>query len=162
MSKEIILTKGKVAIVDDADFEWLNQWKWCYVSSGYAMRRQYLGGGRDNEKAEYILMHRLIIGANKKQTVDHINRDKLDCRRTNLRICTRQQNQCNSTLLRTNNTSGYRGVYWYKPYKKWMVSVSHKGTPHFGGYHDNPLNAAKAYNTMAVKLHGGFAVLNEV
>ncbi len=108
--KQIALTQGKFALVDDADFEYLNQFHWCYSNSGYAMRYKA------------ILMHREILGTPKGFDTDHINYNKLDNRRSNLRIATKSQNQSHSGL-RKDNTSGATGVYWDKRAKKWFAQI---------------------------------------
>ena len=84
MSKTIPLTQGKVAIVDDADFDWLNQWKW------YAIHRRsiWYAETRDRSTGRCIRMHRLITKVQPDLQVDHRNRDGLDNRRCNLRCCT--------------------------------------------------------------------------
>jgi hypothetical protein len=159
MSKELILTKGKVAIVDDDDFEWLNQWKWSLHSQGYAVRREYLGVLNGREKSNYILLHRLITGVGLGQEVDHINHNRLDNRRTNLRICNRFENASNISI-RKDNTSRYKNVYWYKPYKKWKVSITAKGREHHLGYFEDKKDAVKARDKAIVELHGEFANVN--
>src|SRR3990167_2096609 len=102
--KKIKLSQNKYALVDDSDFEFLNQWKWSLSSGGYAERQELksLGG-------EKIRMHRLIIGAKEGQQADHKNMNRIDNRRGNLRICTKSQNMMNCGR-RKNNTSGYKGV----------------------------------------------------
>src|SRR5688572_4947824 len=103
--KEIPLTQGKVALVDDEDYEWLNRWKWtfqeCKSGNGYAVR--YSRGRR-----EY--MHRLVLNAPTGTEIDHVaTGDTLNNQRTNLRVCTRAQNLANRNIGK-NNTSGYKGV----------------------------------------------------
>jgi hypothetical protein len=95
-----------------------------------------------------------------KQT-DHINHNGLDNRRANLRNCTRSENQCNQRK-RKGCTSKYRGVYWYKPYGKWMVRIELHDYQMFIGYYINEEDAARAFNDAAIRLHGEFANLNEV
>lgn len=116
----IKLTKGKYVIVDEHDFEWLNQWRWYYASSGYAMRKPWIKEGKG--KSEIIVMHRLIMGAKKGQEVDHINRDRLDNRRSNLRIVTSQQQRFNMSRAK-NNTSGHKGISWSKERNKWVAQI---------------------------------------
>ena len=111
----IKLTKGKYAIVDDADFAYLNQWKWQCDSSGYAVRD--IGGRKDKKRT---LMHRLINKTPKGFHTDHINRNKLDNRKANLRTTTVGQNILNSKISK-RNTSGYKGVEWYK--NRWVARI---------------------------------------
>ena len=109
--KKIKLTQNKYAIVDD-DYEWLNQFKW-HFSKGYAARSV---GGRKNKK--YVWMHRLINNTPKDLFTDHINRNKLDNRKCNLRSVNKSQNGLNREKPK-NNTSGYKGVYWDSYTNKW-------------------------------------------
>jgi len=113
--KKIKLTKGKFALVDDKDFDWLNQWKW-YFNSGYAVRGC----------PERILMHRVILDTPEDMVSDHINRNKLDNRRSNLRVATKSLNNFN-TKVRSDNKSGIKGIYWSKEHSKWRPSISKEG-----------------------------------
>lgn len=83
-----------------------------------------------------ILLHRLIMAPDDDMVVDHINHDKLDNRKDNLRICTQQQNMMNNKI-RKNNTSGVTGVAWHKEKNKWrsVIMVNHKQI-HIGYYSD--------------------------
>lgn len=147
--KTITLTQNKVAIVDDDDYEYLSQWKWYYNRSGYATR---------NESGHQILLHRLLIESG-DDYVDHINRNKLDNRKCNLRICSNSQNQANSTK-RSNNTSGYKGVSFNKQSKKWTAQITvNKNRIHLG-YFDSPEDAAIEYDKYAREYFGEFALLN--
>lgn len=113
--KQIKLTKNKFALVDDEDFEWLNQWKWWTDHRGYAVRD--VGGRKDKKR---ILMHRFINVTPKGYHTDHINHNKLDNRRSNIRTTTPSQNILNSVLSKSN-TSGYKGVAWYK--NGWVATI---------------------------------------
>lgn len=162
--KKISLTQNQFTLVDDSDFDWLNQWKWNatwnpHTKSFYAVRGIYLGGGRKNSKTTSIKMHRLIINVSKNKQVDHINHDTLDNRRKNLRICTRAENSMNRKL-NINNTSGYKGISWNKPTKKWMAQIRKNGIGIHLGLFANIYQAAKAYDQAAKKLFGEFAKLN--
>src|SRR2546430_16319669 len=98
--RKIKLTRGKYALVDLVDYEWLSQWKWYCSARGYAARRLY-------PENKVVYMHRVIIPEGEE--VDHINHDKLDNRKSNLRPCTHKQN-LRSRGLNKNNKSGYKGV----------------------------------------------------
>ena len=115
--KKIPLTKGKFALVDSQDFKWLKQWKWCF-SSGYAER-----GVWDGNKIKKIKMHRIINQTPQGLETDHINRNTLDNRRSNLRTVNRRGNAVNGKLYATN-TSGIKGVYWHKETQKWRAMIS--------------------------------------
>jgi hypothetical protein len=145
-------TGKQFAMVDDADFDWLNQWKWRAVSrSGqptYAMRQT----GR-----KFIRMHVLVFGDNNP---DHIDRNGLNNRRGNLRPATKSQNGANSKLKK-NNTSGFKGVYWYKAFQKWTGSIMCNGKRHFTGYFSDAREAARTYDSLSRKLFGKFATTNK-
>ena len=111
--KEIIA----YAIVDDEDFEELNQFKW-YCKDGYAKRN----GVRENHKRYLIHMHRIINNTPEGLETDHINRNRLDNRKCNLRTAIGSQNQMN-TGLRRDNVSGIKGVHWHKASQKWEVEI---------------------------------------
>jgi hypothetical protein len=160
MAKEIKLTQGKVAIVDDADFEYLNQWKWCARKDSkngkfYAIRSTYIDG-----KCKTLLMHRVIVNNNdSKMHTDHCNGFTLDNRKINLRICTNSQNQMNKKT-QINNKSGHKGVYFYKIANKWRSVIKINKVVYHLGYFLNKIDAAKAYNEAAIKYFGQFANLN--
>ena len=119
--KRIQLSRGMVALVDDEDFDYLNQWKWCWSKSRgtyYALRRV----GRKG--VTHVSMHRLIMGNPEKKMVDHINHDGLDNQRSNLRICSTRENNLNLRGLRANNSSGISGVSFNKSAQKWQAYVS--------------------------------------
>ena len=160
MAKEIQLSQGKVAIVDDEDFEYLNQWKWHVIKSDnifYAKRniKRYTG------KQTQISMHRLIMNPDKYMKIDHIDRDGLNNQKNNLRICTNSQN-CMNRILHSNNKSGFKGVYFCKQHNKFRARVCiNKINKHIGLYIDAK-DAARAYNAAAIKYHGEFANLNKI
>jgi hypothetical protein len=122
--KTIPLTRGKVAIVDDEDFEYLSQWKWHCTNAGYAARRGFWGGWVDGKKMNgpMILMHRLVNNTPDGFDTDHINRDTLDNRKANLRTATRSENNRNSDPQKRNK-SGYKGVL--KRCNRWVASYKH-------------------------------------
>lgn len=152
--REIKLTKGQVALVDDADFDWLNQWKWYavkYKNGYYAVRRCVI----INKK---VYMHRAILNlTNGLILTDHEDRNGLNNQRSNLRVATKAQNAANcKTYLRSSSL--YHGVCWCKFYKKWLVRVRRK----YVGYYENEILAALAYNKEAEKIYGEFANLNVI
>lgn len=154
--KEIKLTRNKVAIVDDEDYENLSKFTWHCSYFGYAERATSRAKGK---KRRIIKMHREVLRATRGQEVDHINGDRLDNRKENLRFCTNHQNRFNQKV-RKDNTSGFKGVYWDKAKRKWYVSIAAKPHRVFLGYFDDKEDGAKAYNAAAKRLHGSFARLN--
>lgn len=161
--KKIALTQGKFALVDDDMFEYLNQWKWycnrnkIYPNKMYAARRKTIG----YYKSKIILMHREILNYNGKKNVDHIDGFGLNNQRRNLRICEVAQNIRNQKLHK-NNTSGYKGVIWFKPTQQWRAQIMVNRKCLSLGYFNNILDAARAYNKGAEKYFGEFARLNKI
>lgn len=152
-SREIALTKGKVTIVDESDYDWLNQWKWYYMTAGYAARTQ-------NRKLIY--MHRLILGTPQGLITDHIDMDGLNNRRQNLRVCNKSQNGFNrNPRNEPNKSSKYKGVTWSKLINKWYARIyDSRGICRNLGSFTTETEAALAYNEAALKYHGEFARLN--
>lgn len=152
--KYIELTQGKRALVDNADFEYLNQWKWYYSGrlrgTSYAVRR-----GPEQTK---IYMHKLIVNKPGFYT-DHIDGNGLNNQRSNLRYATNQQNQAN-TSKQINNKTGYKGVYASRNKWRARLHILRKGID--GGTYDTKEEAAIAYNRLAIKHFGEFARLNKV
>lgn len=148
--KEILLSQNKVAIVDDDMFEYLNQWKWSLGCDGYAFRLDYMVSPR-----KHINMSRLIMRAQDGFQVDHINRDKLDNRRCNLRVCTQTQNRWN-TGKRSHNTSKFKGVSFNKYHLRWEANICCNGRRIWLGRFATPEEASVAYQTKAKELFGEF------
>jgi hypothetical protein len=152
--KSIKLTKGYETIVDDEDFEYLSQWKW-FFAHGYAVRTQNIYP----DKAYQVRMHRIILGTPEGMDSDHINRNRLDNRRCNLRVATRSQNVAN-TFVEKQNKSGFKGVSWKKSNNKWCVQIRVKNKVYHIGLFVDIKEAAKAYNEVAKREFGDFAALN--
>lgn len=144
------------AIVDDEDYESISQHNWSYSHYGYAVRRGKTSLGEDGKKIIY--MHRFIIAAGAGQTVDHINGNRLDNRKENLRICTIGENLKNRKGK--NGTSKYKGVSYASDRDKWRSSISYQNKRIRIGDYDSEIEAAKAYNQKAIELHGVFARIN--
>lgn len=155
MARNIPLPNGRFAIVDDEDYERLMLHKW-FCSGGYAARKIRKGLKITEEK-----MHRVIVDALDGVEVDHVNGDKLDNRRGNLRVCTHEQNMANRRKHR-NNTSGYTGVVWLKDQRCWRAEIKVGGRKRYLGRFDNAEDAAKAYDAAALQLKGEFARINNV
>jgi hypothetical protein len=151
--KEIKLTQGKVALVDDEDFEWLNQWKWCVTKCKkgyYVVRGISINGIKSN-----ILMHRIIMNTPKRKEVDHKDHDGLNCQKHNMRNCTHKQNCMNAP---PRGKSKYLGVCYDGRYIKASIKINGK-VKHLGHFKTEEL-AAKKYNEFAGKYFGEFSNLN--
>lgn len=159
-SMEIQLSKGAVAIVDDDDYDWLQQWKWYLHPGGYAQRITYDKGSKSS-----VLMHRAILerrGINLSGLfVDHANRDKSDNRKSNLRTCTPGQSVQNRARPK-HNKSGFKGVDWVKKDRRFRAKIGVNGVTTTLGYYKSAIEAARSYNAAAVQYHGEFAVLNDI
>lgn len=118
---EVPLTKGRVAVIDDANAEAVLAHKWYYAPCGYAARAKWEKGGRRG----VIYMHRFLLGE-PSGIVDHINRDQLDNRRSNLRVGNKALNSLNRAP-QSNNTSGFRGVDFDKARSRWVARISVDG-----------------------------------
>lgn len=154
--KQIPLTQGKVTLVDDEDFEYLNQWKWHAMADDYTF---YVGRKEGWPIQKTIRMHRVITNAPGGMFVDHINGNGLDNRRSNLRLCTVAENNRN---IKGNhrNTTGYKGVTWHKRDHVFIAQIRVNGKLFQVGRFSNALEAAKAYDKVAKEYHGDFASLN--
>ena len=155
--KRIELTQGRVAVVDSEDYEELNKYNW------QARVQTYTGlfRAKRSENKKEIDMAREIMNCPPGLEVDHINGDLLDNRKCNLRICTHGENMRNRRLQR-NNTSGYRGVHYFKRDGRYVAYIYLNGRKiHIGSYKTD-IDAAMAYNAHARDLHGEFARLNDI
>lgn len=152
--KIIKLTRNKSTLVDDVDFEKLSKIKWQCNSNGYAT----CGIGKKG-KQRTKLLHRVLLNPPKNLQVDHINGNRLDNRRINLRVCTNRQNSANQQTPK-HNTSGFKGVTWHKINKNWNAGIKILGKRiHLGVFQDKK-SAARAYNKAAKIYFGSFAKLN--
>ncbi len=154
MARLIPLTRGRVAQVDEDDYARIRQHKWRYMTNGYAAKED-----ATVDKKESILMHHEILWCPEGFEVDHINGDKLDNTKANLRVCTRGENQRNVPKLK-NNKSGYKGVTFDRWTGRWVAKIGHKGKHINLGRYKTPELAAKAYDRAAIEYHGEFASLN--
>jgi HNH endonuclease len=157
----IPVTRGKYVIVDADNYDWLNQWKWStrYASSDklfYAIRIQLNNKGRK----EVIFMHRFIMGLSYADglTVDHINHDTLDNRKSNLRVATYAQN-CANRRVRSDNISGIAGLSWNSLLRKWNVQITKNGVVYRPGTRKSFDEALDLYCRKNIELNGEFALL---
>lgn len=155
--KEISLTKGYIALVDDDKYDYLMQWKWTALVTTktiYAKRHMRINGGSTT-----ILMHRVVCVVSSNHQIDHIDGDGLNNQQANLRPATSSQNLSNRQKY-GQCSSKFKGVYWQKSSKRWcaQISINRKNT--FLGFFDSEEAAALAYNDAAVEHYGEFANIN--
>lgn len=152
--KEIKLTQGKVALVDDADYEELSKHNWCANKGRITF---YAGRGvKIKGKHVTIPMHRVIMKTPKGMDTDHIDGNGLNNQRENLRICTHAENSINRGKCKSN-TSGYKGVSWHGGGKKWLSKIRVKRKQINLGIFLTKEEAYKAYCEGAKKYHGEFS-----
>jgi hypothetical protein len=149
----IPLTRGKFAIVDPDDYDRLSKHKWCATKNGqtfYACRAS---------RGKKIFMHHEIMKPPKGLQVDHIDRNALNNRKTNLRPCTKAQNNRN-TGPRRNSSSKYKGVFWDKCCRKWCARIRPNRKTIYLGLFTDEIEAALAYDRKAEQFFAEFAYLN--
>jgi hypothetical protein len=158
--KKILLSQGKVTVVDDEDFEVLSKYKWSVGRGGntyYAYTHNILESG----KRTTIAMHRMIMKTPMGCETDHRDRDGLNNQRFNLRVCTHSQNQGNRKLTE-GSSSGHKGVVWHKRDKKWQSKIVFNGKNIHLGYFNSKDEAALAYSRRAVELFKEYAELPRI
>ena len=151
------MANGLYTIVDDDQYDYLNQFKW-HISNGYAVREHWDNGKRQNQ----IWMHRVINSTPYGYFTDHINGNKLDNRKTNLRTVTKSQNAMNYKIRKDNLSSSFRGVQKHKLVNKYMARIRKDGKVYYIGLYNTAKSAAEAYNRKAIELFGEYAKLNMI
>lgn len=161
--KEIQLTQGYVAMVDDEDFERVAKHMWHANARPradgsmlvYAQRNvPRAAGGRTTQQ-----LHKFLIDTKCGMQIDHVNRDPLDNRRKNLRVCKPSDNQHNQRPQR-GRSSPYKGVYWSKESRKWRAVITLDGKQKLLGSFTLEIDAARAYDSAALRFYGEFARIN--
>lgn len=152
--RAVKLTNSKrFFIVDDEDYERVNQFNWYLKTDGKAIYRYNYN--------ETVYIATFISGKKDGYEVDHIDRDIYNNQKSNLRYATHSQNNANKPA-RIDNTSGYKGVGWNNAKNKWHAKIKVNGLHiHLGLFIDKN-SAARAYNEAAIKYFGEFAYLNEI
>lgn len=156
MSAKINIDNNTV-IIDEYLYESLSKKKWHITHYGYAACFKKGGG--------FEYMHRTIMDAKRGQEVDHINRNKIDNRKENLRFVTRSENRQNeyrTEKLGIRFSSKYKGVYWNKAGNKWRSRITVNRKVYNGGSHVKEIDAAKAYNKLALIHYGKNASINKL
>jgi hypothetical protein len=170
-TREFIIENKKgdqfTVLLDEADYVQFvenDRYKWWirkvstrpWVDSAYVM-------GTDKHAKKEVALHRVMLDAPKGMVVDHINRNGLDNRRSNLRLCTHRENMQNRRA-NSNNLTGYKGVRLTKSGKKYIArhcqKIDGKTVEHYLGTYDTPEEAARAYDAKAIELFGEYANLN--
>lgn len=152
--REVPLSQGQTAFVDDEDYDRVSEHKWFALkkrNSWYAVANKK--GGR---KLGLFYMHRFIIGGEDKAPIDHADHNGLNNQKHNLRRCSVSQNGANVSKNRSDNVSGIRGVSWNSARQKWHVSCGNKYVGRFASKEE----AALAYDKAAQANFGEFAYLN--
>lgn len=145
--------KGEEFWFDKEDYDKIKDYCWSYNNVGYLYTTLYNGPKAKNKK---ILLHRLIMDFPKNKVVDHINHDKTDNRKSNLRICTMKENAMNKSQLKSNK-SGEIGVSYSKERNKWIARIGYSGKSKTLGYFITKEEAIKARKEAEEKYFGEFA-----
>lgn len=156
MTQTIYTKCGTPILVDDDDFEELSKLNWQISKScGISYAR--------NEKNGIITyMHRMIMNPEDGMVVDHIDGNGLNNQKSNLRVCTTQQNLWNSRKRSGTTSSKYKGVSWHKAKQKWQAQIMANGKAHHLGFFENEEAAAKAYNDAKLIKHGKYGFINSI
>ena len=146
---EIVIYNNKCeeaarALIDIEDINKVAPYKWCLDRKGYIYNAKV---GR---------LHRYLMNPSDNEVVDHKSGNKLDNRKSNLRVCSIQQNSRNKSKQRSNTSSKYKGICWDKHSRKWKAHIKHK---HIGLY-ESEEEGAIAYDKAAIKYFGEFANTN--
>ena len=154
------MAQPQYAKVEPANYERLREYEW-FAQKGkncfYAVRQ---ARGPKGSKSATIYMHHELIDVGDGLLIDHVNQDSMDNRRANLRGATRAQNIRNRKKFSNSSGSKYKGIYWRKKTRKWEVQITFERKKIFLGCFRSEIDAAKAYDSAAIKYHGEFASLN--
>ena len=155
----IQLSQGKVALVDDDDYDAVSRYRWHPYRAGdkrsrtFYAKREFRADGRRVR----VLMHQFLTGL---RGIDHADGNGLNNQRSNLRIASNSQQTANQAKYDGAWTSQYKGVWWAKDKKRWRARIMREGKHRHIGYFRNEVDAAKAYDVVAAELFGEFARLN--
>jgi hypothetical protein len=155
--REIPLTQSKVALVDDEDFNYLNQWNWCINKD---VRTLYAFKGKSQNSNKASSMHQLLVSVPEGMEIDHINHNGLDNRKENLRVCTHAENIHNQRTQNRNKTSQFKGVCWMEKSKRWRARIKVNMEFIYLGSFISEIKAALAYDKASKKYYGDFSCTN--
>ena len=155
-ASEIKLSRGKVSLIDDEDFDLVAEYGWRANQNQdgrwYAMAW--------DSYPNFILMHRLIMNPAPGMIVDHLDNDGLNNQRENLRVCTYSENVQRSGRKRQGSTSNFKGVHWESARNKWKAMIMKDGRHIYLGRYDSEVAAAEAYDDAVAYYHGEFGYRN--
>lgn len=152
----IYFRDGSFFVIDEEDFKEVSRYSWALGKRGYPIAHT---SRRDPNGYKTFSLHRLIMNPGDTEDVDHISGDKLDNRKSNLRICSHQENMFNQKLRETN-TTGYYGVSKMKSCGKYEAYIHIDGRKKYLGLFETAEGAALARDSAAIRLFGDFARLN--
>lgn len=150
---------NKYTIIDNEDYEWLKESNWFIGGGGYAVKN-FTKKKNPRESGTSRLMHRLIINPEESELTDHINGNRLDNRKSNLRLCTGWQNAMNTRS--NSNSTGFKGVRYIKNRGRYAARITYNYKEIYLGYYKTAIEAADSYNKAALLYFGEFAHLNIV
>lgn len=159
--RKIITNKGLEVLVDDEDFEHLSQFKWRHDLQGYVVRSARVAEIRSGKiKTRNVYLHREVMGFPASE-IDHIDQNKLNNMKANLRKASRRENALNMKKRKGDHHSRFKGVTWHSRNKMWIARVRIGGKM-WGKCFHTEIEAARAYNEKAREVYGPFVALNEV
>lgn len=151
----MLSVNGEYFYIDLEDYDEVYKHSWnTSCKDGYVRRT-----GRKGKQSYYVSLCRFLVNAPNDKLVDHRDGDILNNRKSNLRVCTKAQNNFNRKI-QDSNTSGYKGVI--KKDNKWQAQIKANRVHYYLGLYKTPEEAALAYNEAAIKLHGEFANINKL
>ena len=151
-----LINSNKNALVDKEDFDNLNKFRWYLSTNGYV---------RSTINKKRVLIHRFLLNPKEFFKVDHIDRNPLNNKKKNLRICSSRENTLNSKPQSNKKYSKFKGVSYCnteKRKKRWVAACELYGKRITIGRFNNELEAAKAYNNKAKEIFGEFAYINKI